>query len=314
MRLHSLSILGVLSFLGETMKMSAFVWGILFASAFSSAQATSFVSNCGQLTSEPILKYCVHTPAERKSNDIVYYLHGAYNSELTWQDDIFYTAQIRQEWENKKLPLPTVISVSYGPLWILNVKNSSPVSGLLEAFTEDITKKIEKEVGPLKGRRIVFGDSMGGYNSVQLAFKTKLFAKAAILCTPMSDLSPFASDPEIEAHVRTSSAYKYYYDPKDPSSNPVLGSVKSIINLVRAFYGNQDEWNSGDPLQLAAKSLNVTPKLYVAAGLYDKFAVYEGNVKFVSILKSRNVDVDWRPQWGGHCSMDIPSLAKFLVE
>lgn len=280
-----------------------------------SSSAVEFASNCSKLTEPPVLKYCIHTPTERKSKDIIYYLHGGDGSELTWQDEVFYTAQIREEWANKKMPLPTIISVSYGPIWLLTEKTSSPVSGLLETLTADIVEKIEKQVGELKGRRIVFGDSMGGYNTSQLALKTKLFAKAAMLCTPMSEVSPFASESEIEEYVKNTGAYKYHNDPlKDPKTNPVLTSVKSIINLVNAFYGSQEEWSHGDPLQIAKSKVSAFPKLYVAAGYIDRFAVYEGNVKFISILKSHNVDVEWRPQWGNHCAVDIPSLAKFLVE
>jgi hypothetical protein len=41
--------------------------------------------------------------------------------------------------------------------------------------------------------------------------------------------------------------------------------------------------------------------------------LYEANEKFVGVLQRHGRQVKWHPQWGGHCAMDIPSLARFLV-
>jgi hypothetical protein len=36
-------------------------------------------------------------------------------------------------------------------------------------------------------------------------------------------------------------------------------------------------------------------------------------VSFAKTLKVRGANVEWRPQWGGHCAIDIVSLAAFLT-
>ncbi len=275
------------------------------------AYSSSFQSQCYKFEESIPVNFCVHTPKYRPSRDIVYYLHGAFLSEESWQDEYYYTSQLRTEWETQSAPLPTVVSVSYGPLWILAQKNPSPTSGLLENFAGEIIPRIEKQLGGLRGRRIVYGESMGGYNTIQLALKTKLFAKAGILCSPMAEVSPFASDQEIEEALKKTMAWQYY---KESGPNVILDSVKQVISLVQIFYPTQKDWETGDPLKLADQRRTDYPKLYVAAGSYDKFAVYEGNTKFVSILKKHGINLEWRPLWGGHCAVDIPSLARFLVE
>lgn len=256
--------------------------------------------------------YCIHTPIKNASNDILYYLHGAGGSEKTWQDDDYYPGQIRKEWSDQNAQFPTIVSLSFGEIWLLAEKNSSEWSGLFEVLTQKVIPTIEANLGGLKGRRLLVGESMGGFNSVQLALKSRLFSRAAILCAPMSEMSPFATQGEIDATIYASRAWRYY---RDIAPALVLTNVKTMLEIVREFYPTADEWASGDPLQLAARAeKDGAPEIYLAAGAYDAFVLYEGNEKFASVLKKGGLAVDWRPQWGGHCAIDIPSLARFLVK
>jgi len=99
-------------------------------------------------------------------------------------------SQVRSEWAKNHERVPTVISVSFGPVWLLAEKNGSPYSGLLNAFTEKVMPMLEAQLGGLHGRRLIVGESMGGFNTLQVALKTRLFAKAAALCAPMAGVSP----------------------------------------------------------------------------------------------------------------------------
>ncbi len=254
--------------------------------------------------------YCIHKPKTNSSNDIVYYLHGGGGSEFTWQENWYYTSQIRTEWNKKGVQVPTVVSISFGESWLLAKQNESPYSGLFEVFTSKVIPMIEQSLGGLKGRRIVFGESMGGFNSIQLSLKTALFDKAGILCSPMAELSPFGTKQEVQRHIEKSSAWQYY---KSHDPNAVINSVDSIIQLTKAFYPTKEAWSSSDPMKLAINSTSLSTEMYVAVGFYDRFAAYEGNEIFVGYLMSNGFKVDWRPQWGGHCAVDIPSLATFLV-
>ncbi len=289
-----------------------FVTSLLISFLFSSvAAAGDFTSLCAKFGNAMPGGYCIYLSSGGTSNDILYYLHGKDNSENTWGDEWFFTSQLRTEWKNQDVKPPIIVSVSFGPRWVLANKNSSEFSGLLEAFTMKIMPLIEAQLKGVTGRRMVMGDSMGGFNSAQLALKTDLFSKAAIICAPMSEVSPYAPRSEVDAHVRNSSAYHYYGDDK---ARTVMNAVHEAIELVHTFFPTPADWAKANPLELGGNLDRAkTTKFYVTIGMYDKYAAYEANEKFAELLRARGMDVDWRPQWGGHCAIDIPSLAKFLT-
>lgn len=283
---------------------------LLLSAVFCFSAQAEWNIQCGKFPKPLDGGYCVHLPKQNPSGDIVYHLHGNNQSERTFQEEWYYTAQLRTWWKNNSSKLPTVVSISFGPTWLLAEKNSSPYSGLLDVMTTRVIPMIEQKLGGLKGRRMIFGESMGGFNSAQLALKTNLFHRAAILCSPMAPVSPFDSEKTIRDYVESTSAWQYY---KDHNPEAVLSAVNMLRQLTTAFYPTPEEWLKGDPLALAQAPANPLMDLYVAIGFYDRYAAYEANEMFVQRLKTRQVNVDWRPQWGGHCAMDIPSLAHFLV-
>lgn len=287
-------------------RITLFILSIAFS---FQAAAADYVKNCGAFAAPLPGGYCIFKPTAHASRDVIYYLHGRGGDLDQFLDDHYYTGQIRKEWKQRHERLPTIIAVTFGPDWLLAEKNASPYSGLFDAFTKQVMPNLEAAIGFKHGRRLVFGESMGGFNTIQLALKTRLFDKAAALCAPMAEVSAFASDAEIEAYVKTTHAYDYWLA-KDP--NEVMNNVKSALTLVRAVYPTPADWEKGNPLALAASTRSRT-QMYLAAGMHDVYALYEGNEKFAEIFKGRGKRIEWRAQWGGHCAMDIPSLARFLT-
>ncbi|NJM09888.1 MAG: alpha/beta hydrolase [Bdellovibrionaceae bacterium] len=279
-------------------------------SAAAQIQAADFNTTCAKFSAPLTGGYCVHVPSSHRSRDIVYHLHGSGGSEADFQDPWYYTGQIRAEWKKTGQRLPTVVSISFGSFWLLAEKNASPYSGMFELLTQQVIPSIEAGLGGLRGKRIVFGESMGGFNTAQLALKTKLFSRAAILCAPMSEVSPYADLGTIKAHLEKSAAHQYWRK-RDPDA--VFNTMKEVITLVQTFFPTEQDYVSANPLVLASNSRSRT-HLYVTAGFHDVYALYEGNEKFSGILRASHRRVEWRPQWGGHCVMDIPSLARFLVD
>lgn len=276
-----------------------------------SAFASDVTVTCYPFGKPLVGGFCTHIPKDSRNLDLVYYLHGRGNNEKTWNETNYYPEQIRQQWKRTREDFPTVVSISFGGVWLLAEKNASDMSGLWEVFLKQIMPIVEKAVGGVKGKRVLVGESMGGFNSAQLALKTSLFARAAILCAPMSEVSPFASDAEIQSWIEKSSAWKVY---KDSAPDNVKSTVDGIIQLSKAFYPTQADWDRANPIILARNAnADAAPRFYVAAGFYDPYLTYEGNQAFYKALLAKGVNVDWRPQWGGHCSMDIPSLARFIV-
>jgi predicted esterase len=254
--------------------------------------------------------YCVHRPSQVRFNTtVLYHLHGLGGSEHLWASTSSYTEQIREEWANTDSPLPIVVSISFGQTWLLAEKNSSPYSGLFEIITQTVIPQIESTLKHRRGKRILLGESMGGFNAIQLALKWNFFDKAAILCAPMSLVSPFSSPAELQKAYESTVAWRYY-EGRDPYE--VTSAVQQAVTLSKTFFPTEQDWAKANPLQLA-QSTKSEPKLYISIGQYDRFASYEANQKFSLDLASKNLEVTWRPLWGGHCAMDIVSLAKFLV-
>lgn len=251
--------------------------------------------------------YCIY-PGETKN--VVYYFHGGGGNFRFWEDPYYYTSQITTFWKETGVKRPTVISVSFGKQFLFASKNSSPYSGLFEEFENRLRPLIESKLGFAPAGRTLVGESMGAFNSSQLALRTSNYKRAALLCSVLhKDIDPFSSELEIETAIKSSMAYAYYERPNLPLLKQTVGGA---LYLAREFFPTRSEWKPYDPINLA-KTSSSKVEFYIASGLHDAFVNYEGNQEIVKILRSRNYRVDWRPQWGGHCAMDIPSLAQFLA-
>lgn len=265
---------------------------------------------CYQFTAPLSGGFCVNRPVQNANTDLLYYFHGRGDGLENWGAQQFYTQQLRDEWAKTNATLPTVINVSFGPIWVLAEKNKSRASGLFEVFTKMLMPQIEAALGQTFERRLLLGESMGGFNTLQLALKTQMFAKAAALCAPVARITPFAEEAEVTEFIEASAAWSYYRQ----TPEVVVQSVNDMLRLARYFYPDIYAWLGADPLILA-KTVDVSslPDIYMAAGMYDRYAAYEGNLQLANELISRGAHVEWRPQWGGHCAIDIPSLAQFLT-
>jgi hypothetical protein len=254
---------------------------------------------------------CVY-PGERNA-DVLYYLHGKDGSAEQWAYEGFWSQQLRDYWKAKGEAAPTVVSVSLGPIWLLSPKTKAPGGiGLFDLFVGKLIPAIEAKIGGLKGRRLLLGDSMGGFNSIQLGMKTDLFVKVAALCAPMGDgtVGPFSSDDAVATYIRNSTAFKSAHHTFDE-----LKESFDTIKMVVGVFWTADEWPASDPIALAQNLRGPRHAAwYLAAGYFDRYLAYEGNVAFADRLARSGTNVDWRPQWGDHCAVDVPSLAEFLVK
>lgn len=254
---------------------------------------------------------CIY-PGE-KNADVLYYLHGMNGKAEVWGDPGFWAEQLRTYWKAHGEGAPTVVSVSFGEVWLLGPKTTAPYGfGSFDLFTDKVMPMIEAKLGGIKGRRLLLGDSMGGFNSLQLGMKTDLFVKVAALCAPMGDgnVGPFSSDADVAAYINASTALKSGHHTFDELKD----SFDTIKTVVSAFW-TANEWPASDPIEIA-RSLRGPrkPKYYLAAGYFDHYLTYEGNVAFAGFLAKSGTSVEWRPQWGDHCAIDIPSLGEFLVK
>ena len=264
------------------------------------AQAVSFKpaeQECGQ---EGQLRYCVHRAAGGVNGDVVYHLHGRNLEAEVWNDPTYFTALLQAYWQNAGLLPPTVISLSYGPVWLLASKGQAGSSGLLDTIWRDISA-IEARVGPPK-RRLLMGESMGGLNSLVLGLsQPKYFDKVAALCPAVCTESPFTPLSQILEGITRTGA-----DPR---------IVFGIWQLSRDYVANAEEWSRFSPLALIenASVQHTSLSLYLSAGLYDRYGLFEGTERPAQRAVQRGVPTDWHPLYGGHCAIDVVSLGTFLV-
>ncbi len=291
----------VMSIIVTGVLISLLTWGKL--SSISGHQKVSYTPSnkeCFSAETSRPWRYCIHTPSNHKVNgNIAYLLHGRKLDENTWNDDTYYTALVQQYWTEHQLTPPTVVTVSFGPVWLLTKKGQKERSGLLDVFTEEVIPLIEGKVGK-PNKRFVFGESMGGVNSLVLGLHSKLFNKVAALCPPIYLGSPFGTLSEIQDFIKRTGA-----DPK---------IIYGIIQLSKEFFADEAEWKAASPIHLVELTQgSASPEFYLSCGLYDAYGNFEGNQHLSKRMETKGILSHWQPLYGGHCAVDISSLAEFLV-
>ncbi|MFN3944175.1 MAG: alpha/beta hydrolase-fold protein [Allosphingosinicella sp.] len=244
------------------------------------------------------LRYCVSRARGGTSEDILYHLPGRNLDERIWNDDTYYTAMLQSEWQRMGVLPPTVVTVSYGPTWLLAPQGRKPDSGLLEDFLSRLPE-IEAQTGQPR-RRMLLGESMGGLNVLIAGLSApERFTKVAALCPGVYAVSPFASFSSMrEGLVRT-------------GANPKVAFA--IWTMARRYFADDEEWQRASPLALIERVGANAPDLYLSNGLYDRFGNFEGTLRLAERAAARGLPVEWYPLYGGHCGIDIVSLARFLT-
>ena len=78
-------------------------------------------------------------------------------------------------------------------------------------------------------------------------------------------------------------------------------------------YSTSEEWNAISPIPLIDHADQSYPELYLSCGLYDNYGNFEGTEALANLAIKRGVKTTWRPLYGGHCVIDVASLADFLA-
>lgn len=258
--------------------------------AFQPAQ-----ESCGASGS---LRYCVYRAAQGTNGDVLYHLHGRGLDEKIWNDDTYMTALLQAQWRDLGTPPPTVVTLSYGPTWLLTPRGRRSESGLLDDLVSRLPE-IEARTGAPR-RRLLVGESMGGLNVLILGLsRPGSFDRVAALCPGVYIDSPFGTWASMKAGVERTGA------------NPKL--ALGIWLLARRYLADEREWRRISPLALIEQAGPGYPAFYLSNGLYDGYGNYEGSRRLAERARELGVRTEWRPLYGGHCATDMTSLATFLV-
>jgi len=244
--------------------------------------------------------YCLYRARAGTNGGLVYHFHGRNSDARGWNDGDFYTGQIQAYWQDHAQKPPVVVSVSMGPVWLLMHKTANARSGWLDVFEQQIMQEVEARTGKPR-YRMLLGASMGGFNALLSALNGRVrFDRALALCPPLYTLSPWATLSELRGLQARTSA-----DPR-----LLLG----LWWLARDYVQSADDWRELSVFRLLERrDPATTAPLYLSCGLYDPYGNYEGVEAFAKRAAERKLPVTFRPLYGGHCAVDVSSVAELLL-
>ena len=255
---------------------------------------------CGQESQPLEWSYCIHKKRGSRSQDVLYYMHARNGNPTWWNDKDYHTGKLYEEWEQQKVDAPTVVSISFGKLWLLTENEFEFMGGRHNIFLDSIVPLVESKLNQKIDRRLIAGISMGGLNTLIQSLKVKNFyQKAAAICTPLAAVSP---------HDGFLNVAKYFF-----SSSTSLKRALMLWKFSKEFYPTQEVWKANDPIaQSKSFKVNGAPDFYSTCGKKDDWGCMKGSELLVENLRAKGASVEWVPRPGGHCDIDYMSLARFL--
>lgn len=244
--------------------------------------------------SEPVpWSYCVHRQPRSRSRDLVVHFHGRRGTERWWNDKTYYTGELYEHWRDAGVDAPTVVSVSFGPLWVLTGETG-------EAFKHDVLAEARTEAQEWAGhtfdRQHLVGESMGGYNALLTAFDAELgFDRIAALCPPLSERSPFGRG--VMARITESSPREAFM----------------LLAFSRAFFEDEDDWRATDPVARALAGERPQSELLLTCGEHDPWGCLAGGRALTDAIQANGGEAEWVVLPEGHCAIDTERVAEFLI-
>jgi hypothetical protein len=278
---------------------------LLFYLIFSQTLKAEIVSPvCDEVHSSVTWNYCFSPGVGKNAQKLILHFHGGGLSEKSWFDPNDYAEQIRHYWKVNGIDAPSVVSVSFGQMWLLSKQSSLPQSGLYEVFKNEVFPFIEKTLMNDKvNDRLIIGESMGGFNAGTFAMQNiKLFSKIALICPALG----FESDEVIknlEDYINQTGAQPPY--------------AKYLYKIRDQYFTSPKQEYDVSPLTLI-KALNFStywPTFFLSCGDKDQYGFFYGANAFVKLAIAHGFETIWKPIANGvHCSVDVDALAKFLVD
>jgi pimeloyl-ACP methyl ester carboxylesterase len=218
------------------------------------------------------------------SSTVIYYFHGNGESERGWETAEHATLV-------RYLPeQPMVIAISLGKTWFLD-------DGLRSRFVDSIIPHLETKLAIKPNSRVLFGESMGGFNALQVYFKSPgVFNKVVALCPAVPGTSPYATSEQVELFLR-----------QNPAVHRKL-FTKWRDKLLSCF-STPSRWEAHDPNQMALNLALTSTPLLLHAGDKDPLGFFPRTLQLKKQLRSRRANVSWLPIVGGsHCTQSPTSL------
>lgn len=259
--------------------------------------------------------YVIYKAEPVDTNKLIYFFHGAGGDSFTW---LKAYKTFRDEWESNDLAHPIVVAVSFGPKWIFVPSVDSGDKGFLEKFWKEVVPHIESQLSCHIKHRYAIGQSMGGYNALQLALDQPQFFEKMVLNSPaIFNLSLYANDNEIYAYAKRTGTFSYIERLKFFLFGLDVESlaISKIIQSRREFIPDHKSWEKSSIFRNARYKVNSQfPRLLVTCGDKDEFGLHEGAKILVDIVNENGGSAEFHLLDGKHMARDDRSAFLFLSE
>lgn len=247
-------------------------------------------------------RWCLESPArDPEARDVIYFFHGNGGSERSFWENAAYRT-LRNRWDVKVKP--AVIAFSFGPSWYLG-EERGPAGAIDDTLpAREIFPAIEAKLPFPVRHRLIFGESQGGFNAVQIFAKAdRTVERVALACPAIAGLDPGAGDNDIASFVA-----------RQPGAN--FETSRAWFRKMADRFPTPQTWDEHDPLKLAANIPATAAELFLVCGTNDPYGFYEPAREFAARVKARGVPTHFESvKNGGHCAEDeasLKDLAEFL--
>lgn len=272
---------------------SAFIFSTVFAVA-----GTPPVCGEKEISAGYSYTYCIRQGNRNQNKDVVFFLHGLGGNARTWFTQTQGTQWIEKKWAEKGYR-PTIVTVSFGEIWLLV---NTPEYPLISAFKDEMMPFLESKIGGLAGgRRLLMGQSMGGFNSVQASLQLPgAFTKVVLMCPAITTVGPFDPPSAIDDYIQRTGANR--------------SRVNLMLSISAEFFRSEDQWMAHEPFHLLQQYAGPKPVFLVTTGLQDEFGFQEGSEVFASQARVLDFSATWVPLPGPHCVFDRAAVANFILD
>jgi len=226
------------------------------------------------------LKYCYYQ-GHQESDHVIYFLHGFANNVHSWSwNDV--TKKLEKNWRKNKIKRPHTVTINFDRFWVYSKKEHLEQLNSFKKWFEQKYKLIDHT-------KALYGDSMGGHNSLRWFLdQPDSFSKLAIICPAITRF--LTKEDNIQGwwpfnHFANLSIKQSYQESLD--TNPLKGIKES----------NQIQ----------------NKKIFIGTTIRDEFGFFPGNKKLYQILKQKNPPIIYHEDKSRHCNIQVGALSKFLV-
>lgn len=259
-------------------------WIVLFlvASIVNIASADRKSECTSDLVDEYWVSWCHDWDPNVSSTEIIYFFHGL------GQNAKVYRKSILPKVLQAKNSAAHILSVSFGRTWFL-----SDVSGFrdsrLKAFEEKFQPMLETALGFTPTKRILVGESMGGFSAIRLAHdKPDMFDQVIAMCPAVMPYSPYWSKEQKEEYLNA-----------HPEIDRKL--IAGVTPFALYEFPSEDAWNRNNPFEVSKGADYAIPKIVLSSNSEDPYGFAPGIIEFSHRLQSFNKDATLIEEPGGHC-------------